>query len=75
MAQGKTPKRMAEVYQDQAGRWRWRLVSAGRIIAESGQGYTRSDDAVKAFLRLKLGVPFWIRVWLSVDTWIEDFRR
>ena len=29
-----------EVYEDQAGKWRWRLVhDNGNIIADSGEGY------------------------------------
>ena len=28
--------------------YRWRLFSSGRIVAESGEAYTRNSDAVKA---------------------------
>lgn len=38
-----------EVYQDAVYDWRWRLVAQnGQIIADSGQGYTRRRDAVRA---------------------------
>lgn len=34
-----------QVYQDDAGEWRWRLkASNGEIVAVS-EGYTREDDA------------------------------
>jgi len=36
------------VYQARDG-WRWRLVAAnGRIIAESGEAYTRKHDVERA---------------------------
>lgn len=36
-----------EVFQDNAGEWRWRLVAAnGNIIADSGEGY-QSKQGVK----------------------------
>jgi uncharacterized protein YegP (UPF0339 family) len=42
-----------EFYEDQAGEWRWRLRGAnGEIVADSGEGYTRERDAVRAFLRV-----------------------
>ena len=35
------------VYQDAAGEWRWRLVSAnGRILAVSGEGYRHRADCL-----------------------------
>ena len=37
------------IYQDAGGEWRWRLVAAnGRIVADSGEGYTRPRDAERA---------------------------
>jgi len=36
-----------EVFQDNAGEWRWRLVATnGNIIADSGEGY-RSKQGVE----------------------------
>ncbi len=36
------------IYQAKDG-WRWRAEAAnGKIVAESGEAYTRRDDAVKA---------------------------
>ena len=38
-----------QVYRDAADEWRWRLVARnGRVIADSGEGYTRETDAVRA---------------------------
>jgi len=38
-----------EVYEDQAGEWRWRLVAAnGRIVADSGEGYSSRSGARRA---------------------------
>jgi uncharacterized protein YegP (UPF0339 family) len=35
------------IYKDSAGEWRWRLKSAnGRIIADSGEGYS-SEQACR----------------------------
>lgn len=43
-----------EVYEDDAGEWRWRLVRQnGRIIADSGEGYTERNDATEAVDRVK----------------------
>jgi len=40
------------VYQDKAGEWRWKRVAAnGRIIADSGEGYSRLSDAERAASR------------------------
>jgi uncharacterized protein YegP (UPF0339 family) len=38
-----------QVYEDQAGQYRWRLLAAnGRTIADSGEAYTRKADAERA---------------------------
>jgi uncharacterized protein YegP (UPF0339 family) len=37
-----------EVYRDRAGGWRWRLIRAGRIVADSGECYTRRADGLRA---------------------------
>lgn len=43
-----------EVYEDEAGEWRWRLVEAnGRIIAESGEGYVSKSNLERAIENLK----------------------
>jgi uncharacterized protein YegP (UPF0339 family) len=45
-----------EVYNDAADEWRWRLIRQnGRIIADSGQGYTERNDAVEAVERAMSG--------------------
>jgi uncharacterized protein YegP (UPF0339 family) len=42
----------AEIYLARDG-WRWRLKARnGRIVADSGEAYTRERDAVKAFNRM-----------------------
>jgi len=36
-----------QIYKDSAGEWRWRLKSSnGRILADSGEGYS-SEQACK----------------------------
>ena len=43
----KTPR--FKCYRDEAGAWRWRLLSANnRILADSGEGYSRQRDARRA---------------------------
>jgi hypothetical protein len=38
-----------EIYKDKAGKWRWRFVASnGRIMADSGQGYTRLRSCKEA---------------------------
>lgn len=38
-----------ETYADSAGEHRWRLVDGNnRIVATSGEGYTRAEDATRA---------------------------
>ena len=42
------------VYQDAALGWRWRLVAAnGRIVADSGEAYTREHDVRRAISHFK----------------------
>ena len=46
-----------EVYADAAGEYRWRLVHRnGNILADSGQGYTRRNDATRAVYRIRDGI-------------------
>ncbi|WP_247728492.1 DUF1508 domain-containing protein [Halovivax limisalsi] len=43
-----------EVYRDKAGEWRWRFVHRnGNILADSGEGYTRRNDANRAVERIR----------------------
>lgn len=40
-------RRTFNVYRDDAGEWRWRLVAGnGRIIADSGEGYDHKHDCL-----------------------------
>lgn len=41
-----------DVYEDDAGEWRWRLIAPnGQILADSGEGYSRRSDAKRAATR------------------------
>ncbi|WP_324760317.1 YegP family protein [Haloarcula montana] len=43
-----------EVYEDNAGKWRWRLEAAnGEIIADSGQGYSNRSKAMDGLERVQ----------------------
>lgn len=38
-----------DIYKDRADEWRWRLVAGnGRIIADSGEGYSSESNARRA---------------------------
>lgn len=38
-----------KIYRDQAGLYRWKLVSRnGRIVADSGEGYSKRNNATRA---------------------------
>ncbi|WP_082678728.1 HVO_2922 family protein [Halobacterium sp. CBA1132] len=38
-----------EIYEDSAGRYRWRLVhDNGNIIADGGEGYTSKEKALQS---------------------------
>ena len=46
------------IYQDKAGKWRWRLKAGnGRIVADSGQGYSTKGNAKQAVFMMQGGVP------------------
>jgi len=43
-----------EIYRDVAGEWRWRLVHKnGNVLADGGEGYSRRRDARRAVDRLQ----------------------
>lgn len=43
---------MGEIYRDASGEWRWRIRAAnGRIIAASGESFTRKWSAKRALRR------------------------
>lgn len=55
-----------KIYQDKAGEWRWRLVAAnGRKVADSGEGYTRKADVIRAARKFIRGIK------LVVDNVVE----
>lgn len=42
-----------KIYTDRKKEWRWRLIATnGRIIADSGEGYTRKDRCKEAVLNM-----------------------
>jgi len=45
-------KTKIEFYQDTAGDWRWRAKRAGRIVADSAEGYRRKAICRRSFDRL-----------------------
>lgn len=47
-----------EVYEDNAGEWRWRLVATnGNIIADSGEGYASKQGAKRGIESVKANAP------------------
>ncbi|MFC6615017.1 HVO_2922 family protein [Halopenitus salinus] len=43
-----------EVYRDNAGEWRWRLVASnGNIVADSGEGYRSKQGAKRGIESVK----------------------
>ena len=47
-----------ELYEDRAGKWRWRLVHRnGNIIADSGQGYSTKRGAKQGIESVKTNAP------------------
>ena len=43
-----------QLYKDEAYLWRWRMKAGnGKITADSGEGYSRRDSALRAAYRLK----------------------
>lgn len=45
------------VYEDHAGKWRWRRTSVnGNIVADSGQGYTRRGTCITAAVKKNAGL-------------------
>lgn len=67
------PARQLNVYESLDG-YRWRLFSAGRIVAESGESYTRELDAVKAAKRLFSDYPVDLNYW-KAGAWITERIR
>lgn len=53
----RVPTDRVEVFQDARGEWRWhRQAANGRVISDSGEGYTDPEHAVKMASRLNAGV-------------------
>lgn len=47
----------ATIYRDRKGEWRWRMRAANnRVVADSGEGYTRRSSALRAFRMFVRGV-------------------
>lgn len=52
------------VFEDTTGEYRWRIMRAGRIVADSAESYTREADAIRAAHSLRRffesrTVPVW----------------
>lgn len=46
-----------DVYEDQAGEWRWRaLAGNGRILADSAEGYASERNARRALASFQLAL-------------------
>ena len=43
------------IYRDRKKEWRWRLISKGRVVADSGEGYKRRTQVTKMISRIILG--------------------
>ena len=57
MKAGKRATRF-ELYRDKRGDWRWRVVAAnGRVLADSGEGYSRRCDALRGAERTAYALP------------------
>ena len=53
-----TNKPTFQVYEDNAGEWRWRLVASnGNIIADSGEGYQSKQGVKRGIDSVKRAVP------------------
>ena len=47
-----------EIYEDRAGKWRWRLVhDNGNIIADSGEGYASRQKCEQGLESVKRNAP------------------
>jgi uncharacterized protein YegP (UPF0339 family) len=47
------PAYVIHVYRDVGGQWRWRMQAPnGRLVADSGEGYTKRTGAFRAARRL-----------------------
>lgn len=44
------------IYKDRRGEFRWRVKGGSRIVADSGEGYTRKHDAARAWSRFFSGI-------------------
>ena len=61
-----------EFYEDAAGEHRWRLRALnGKIIAASGEGFTRERDAIRSFANVKNSMYEAWEAFLSGDDDLE----
>ncbi len=42
-----------ELFRDSAGKWRWHLLSHGRVVATSGEAFASHYDARRAVANVK----------------------
>lgn len=52
-----------DFYRDVQGKWRWRVWAVARIVADSGEGYSRRIDCLQSAMRV---------VGADLITWLED---
>lgn len=45
-------KTKVELYQDKKNEWRWRMRRAGRIVADSAEGYKRKQACSRSVSKL-----------------------
>ena len=51
-----------ELYRDDDGKHRWRIIASnGRILADSGEGYARSIDCERGLAVVLSGARAWGR--------------
>lgn len=53
-----------DLYRDTEGKWRSHVRIPGHILADSGQGYTRRIDCLRAVMRV---VGVWEVEWIGGD--------
>ena len=61
----RTQKIVFRVYRDKAKEYRWSAKRVGDIVADSGEGYTRKLDAIRAlrhFVDGMVALKFTIRL-------------
>lgn len=53
IVKAKAPRVSIEYYKDKRDEWRWRFKSNGKIMADSGEGYSTKNACLKAIKTVK----------------------